>query len=115
MATELEERLYDELTQALAWLDALAVRFGDLDIEDVCPRGWAGRAAIHARLMDAETQHPEIANFPPGTLVTDGCKRGYVERRLMTKIGKRAVPIYVVSTGSGNVHTFMIADQTRRT
>ena len=99
--TALEERLYDELSHALAWLENLAAVIGDDALVDSCPNNWGGRVAIRAALEYAEAEHPDLANFQPGEFITDGCVFAVVTGRGMLNLGKRAIPAYRVDLGGG--------------
>ena len=71
MATELEQRMYDDLSKALWWLENLATAHGEAALLDNMPNNWAGRGAITETLRNAEREHPELVDLMPGTFVTD--------------------------------------------
>lgn len=113
--TELEKRLYNELSQALAWLENIAAGIGDGKLIDYMPNNWGGRIVILDALKDAETIHPELTNFQPGTFVTDdgNLVRGFVVQRGTMKAGRRGIPCYLVDIG-GDRTTLIPCDYARR-
>lgn len=109
--TDLERKLYHELSMALWWLENLAEAHGENHIFDSMPNGWAGRGAITEALREAEREHPDITEYLPGTFVTDGIFYGFITGKGTMSPGK--IPVYKVNCG-GDVHTLMPLDQARR-
>ena len=115
-STELEKRLYNELVHAQWWLENLAEALRDPErpeFVDSMPNNWGGRGAIRAALQEAEKAHPELADFQPGTFITDGIYRGFVIGRGTMSAGKRAIPVYKVNCG-GDCRTLIPCNQARR-
>jgi len=112
-STELERQLYNELAHAQWWLENLAAAMGEPEFTDNMPNNWGGRGAIRAALQEAEKKHPELADFPPGTFITDGIYRGFVIERGTMKAGRRGIPVYKVNCG-GDCRTLIPCNQARR-
>jgi len=98
--TDLEKRLYNDLSNALEWLQNIAGIIGDNALVDCLPNNWGGRMAIQNALANVERKYPDLARYPSGTFITDGCVTG-----LITGFGHLCnnIPAYRVDLGGGRI------------